>query len=230
MAGGQDSGGHNWDPWLSCWEKMCWVACCWGDGGGRGGCGGPGPWVLTGCWVIGGLYTTGLPSGFMKGWPVFESLPMLLLLPELSPLVRTEIPLKRLALVYSRLEVSERAVWICAAPGSWFRVLQLVLTAALMAICWSPWWIVINSKYLVPLLGATGILVLDSFVNNIILLGTQRILGKYLVFSSLVLLFSFFYRFASSVIFQTYSHLKKREQLILGKWSAGISPAPIKML
>ena len=58
-----------------------------------------------------------------------------------------------------------------------------------------------------PLLGATGILVLDSFVNNIILLGTQRILGKYLVFSSLVLLFSFFYRFASSVSFQTYSHL-----------------------
>ena len=31
--------------------------------------------------------------------PVFESLPMLLLLPELSPLVRTEIPLKLLALV-----------------------------------------------------------------------------------------------------------------------------------
>lgn len=50
-------------------EKMWLAACCWGGGGGRGGCGGPGTWVLTGCWVIGGLYTTGLPSGFMKGWP-----------------------------------------------------------------------------------------------------------------------------------------------------------------
>ena len=43
------------------------------------------------------------------------------------------------------------------------------------------------------------------------------ILGKYSVSSSLVLFFSFFYRFASSVIFQAYSHLKKREQLILRK-------------
>jgi len=50
-------------------EKMWLAACCWGGGGGRGGCGGPGTWVLTGCCVIGGLYTTGLPSGFMKGWP-----------------------------------------------------------------------------------------------------------------------------------------------------------------
>ena len=33
------------------------------------------------------------------------------------------------------------------------------------------------------------------------------ILGKYSVSSSLVLFFSFFYRFASSVIFQAYSHL-----------------------
>lgn len=43
------------------------------------------------------------------------------------------------------------------------------------------------------------------------------ILGKYTVSSSLVLFFSFFYRFASSVIFQTYSHLNKTAQLILGK-------------
>ena len=50
-------------------EKMWLAACCWGGGGGRGGCGGPGTWVLTGCCVNGGLYTTGLPSGFMKGWP-----------------------------------------------------------------------------------------------------------------------------------------------------------------
>lgn len=55
-------------------------------------------------------------------------------------------------------------------------------------------------------------------------------MGKYSVSSSLVFFFSFFYRFASSVIFQTYSHLKKREHLILGKWSARISPASIKML
>jgi len=72
-------------------------------------------------------------------------------------------------------------------------------------------------KYLTPLLGTISILVLDSFVNNIILLGTQGILGKYSVSSSLVLFFPFFYRFASSVVFQTYSHLKKQGQLILGK-------------
>lgn len=48
-----------------------WLAagCCWG-GGGRGGCcAGPGTWVLTGCWGIGGLYTTGVPSGLRNGWP-----------------------------------------------------------------------------------------------------------------------------------------------------------------
>lgn len=47
------------------------------------------------------------------------------------------------------------------------------------------------------------------------------ILGEYTVSSSLVLFFSFFYWFASSVIFQTYSHLKKREQLIIGKMTCG---------
>lgn len=79
---------------------------------------------------------------------------------------------------YSRFQVSKRAVWICAAPGSWFWVLQLILSAALMAICRSPWSIFINSKYLAPLLGTTGILVLESFVNNVILLGTQGLERK----------------------------------------------------
>jgi len=43
--------------------------------------------------------------------PVLDSLPVLLLLPELSPLVRTEIPLKLLAFVTAgfrlRMELSE---------------------------------------------------------------------------------------------------------------------------
>lgn len=54
-----------------CTCERTWFAagCCWGAAGRGGCCGGPGTWVLTGCWGMGGLYTTGVPSGLRNGWP-----------------------------------------------------------------------------------------------------------------------------------------------------------------
>lgn len=62
--------------------------------------------------------------------PVFESLPMLLLLPELSPLVRTEIPLKLLALVTAglkfRRELSE-SVLLQGRGSEYFKSFSVLL-------------------------------------------------------------------------------------------------------
>lgn len=81
------------------------------------------------------METVWLHSSRQMFVPVFESLPMLLLLPELSPLVRTEIPLEAAGFGYSRLEVRRELSESVLTPGPWFRVLQIILSAALMAIC-----------------------------------------------------------------------------------------------
>lgn len=65
-----------------------------------------------------------------KAVPVLDSLPVLLLLPELSPLVRTEIPLKLLALVTAgfklRRELSE-SVLLQGRGSEYFSSLSVLL-------------------------------------------------------------------------------------------------------
>lgn len=55
-----------WGGWACCWgrgEGCCW-GCCWGC---------PTIALRRGCWLVGGLYMAGVPSGFTKGWPAVES-------------------------------------------------------------------------------------------------------------------------------------------------------------
>lgn len=64
--------------WVTSGPPMCgWggcTCCCgWGEGCCCGGC-----WDCPiiaprrGCWLVGGLYIAGVPSGFTKGWPAKE--------------------------------------------------------------------------------------------------------------------------------------------------------------
>lgn len=54
-----------WGGWTCCCggEGCCW-GCCWDC---------PTIVLRRGCWLAGGLYMAGLPSGFTKGWPETES-------------------------------------------------------------------------------------------------------------------------------------------------------------
>ena len=91
---------HQLHTWVTSVPAICGcgggTCCCgWGEGCCRGCCwDGPTTVPRRGCWLLGGLYTAGLPSGFTKGWPAMESEhgpgePLISPLPERTALIDT---------------------------------------------------------------------------------------------------------------------------------------------